>query len=147
MLVSACLIGKKCRYDGKGSACQKTMTAVEKHVNAGGKVVYVCPEELGGLGTPRLPAELRGGNGCDALDNLCAVVVKETGTDVTQEFVDGANAALAQHPKAKAAILKARSPSCGSGVTNIDGIVKSGDGVFAALLRRQGINVSSNENL
>lgn len=140
LLVSACLLGRPCRYDG-GS---RPDADVEARVVAWpGAVVPVCPEELGGLGTPRPAAELRGGDGAAVWRGDAHVAVRETGEDVTDAFRRGAERALAAAPGAAAAILKARSPSCGCGSTWIDGAVEPGDGVFAALLRARGVELST----
>ena len=136
VLVSACLLGRACRYDGRSRPSAAVAAAVE-----GAEVVAVCPEELGGLGTPRPAAELSGGDGAAALAGD-ARVLRRDGTDVTEAFLAGARAAA---QPADRAILKARSPSCGVGATWIDGEVRAGDGVFAALLRSRGIPVTSDE--
>lgn len=109
-------------------------------------VVAVCPEEAGGLGTPRPPAELRGGDGSAALDGRAGVFRKLDGVEVTEAFLRGAAACADRADRASLAVLKARSPSCGCGETWIDGAVQPGDGVFAALLRRRGLTVLSDEH-
>src|SRR5262249_31191441 len=108
-----------------------------------GRAVIVCPEEEGGLGTPRERAQLTGGDGHAVLEGA-AHVVTESGRDVTEEFVAGARAALdrARGSGATRAILTARSPSCGHGRVRCDDQVVDGDGVTAALLRREGIEIS-----
>lgn len=140
-LVSACLLGQACRYDGASKPSAAAFAQVEAWRAAGDEVIAVCPEELGGLGTPRPAAELRGGDGHRVLDGMALVVATADGSDVTQAFVAGARAALAQAPGATSALLKANSPSCGVGVTEIDGQRRPGDGVFAALLRRSGVAI------
>ena len=143
-IVSACLIGRACRYDG-GS---KPSDAVAAWLRArGGVVVAVCPEELGGLGTPRPAAWLVGGDGAAVLDGRARVLRQVDGGDVTDAFRVGARQALALGEGADMAVLKARSPSCGCGQAWIDGQVRSGDGVFAALLRRRGISLCTDEEL
>lgn len=111
----------------------------------------ICPEVAGGLPVPRLPAEIVGGDGADVLDGQ-ARVVTAAGEDVTAAYVRGAERALAttkQHG-IMAAILKQRSPSCGS-VHIYDGThsgkLKAGEGVTAALLRRHGVTVWSESDL
>lgn len=141
-MVSACLLGRACRYDGASKADPAVIEALE-----GQGVVAVCPEELGGLGTPRPSAELRGGDGLAALDGRASVVREADGIDVTAAFIAGARAAARRAEGARTAILKARSPSCGCGATHIDGAVRPGDGVFAALLRQRGVRVMSDETL
>jgi uncharacterized protein YbbK (DUF523 family) len=105
-------------------------------------LVPACPEELGGLGTPRPSAELVGGDGDAVLDER-ARVVDERGRDVTAAFVEGARRALeiARVAQATEAWLTERSPSCGCRATHVDGRVVPGSGVAAALLRREGIEV------
>ncbi|MFF4607835.1 DUF523 domain-containing protein [Streptomyces sp. NPDC001339] len=140
ILVSACLRGVPCRFDGRHKASSEIAEAV-----AGREVVSFCPEVAGGLATPRRPAELVGGDGHDVLDGT-ARVVEDTGRDVTAEFVDGARRALAaaRHGGCTEALLMPRSPSCGRGVVydgSFAGELVSGDGVTAALLERNGIAV------
>ncbi len=138
VLVSACLLGRACRYDGRSKPSDAVANAV-----AGAEVLPVCPEELGDLGTPRPPAWLVGGDGAAVLAGR-ARVERHDGTDVTAAFVRGAQAAAQPTDRA---ILKARSPSCGVGATWIDGAVCAGDGVFAALLRARGVPLYSDEEL
>lgn len=143
-LVSACLLGRACRYDG----ASKPSPAVARWLQArGGEVVAVCPEELGGLPTPRPAAWLSGGDGAAVLAGAARVVRGQDGADLTEAFRSGARRALAAAPDASAAVLKARSPSCGGGQTWIDGRVCEGDGVFAALLRGRGVDVRTDEDL
>lgn len=146
LLVSACLLGRACRYDGRSKPSDPVQRAVAAWGDGGGEVVPVCPEELGGLGTPRPGAELFGGDGHAVLDGQAAVRRVEDGADVTPAFVAGARAALSAAPHAAAAILKARSPSCGCGYTSIEGAFRSGDGVFAAALRRAGVRAGTDED-
>ncbi len=155
--VSACLAGRACRYDGRsgdGDALRARLAALEA---AGARLVAVCPEELGGLGTPRPAAGLSGGDGHDVLAGRARVLRNHDGLDVTAAYVAGAAAALAQAEAACAgvddeigaprrALLKARSPSCGAATTWIDGAVRPGDGVFAARLRAAGWQVASDED-
>ncbi|MGW5940767.1 DUF523 domain-containing protein [Streptomyces celluloflavus] len=140
ILVSACLRGVPCRYDGRHKVSSEFEEAV-----AGREVVSFCPEVAGGLATPRRPAELVGGDGHDVLDGT-ARVVEDTGRDVTAEFVDGARRALAaaRHGGCTEALLMPRSPSCGRGVVydgSFAGELVPGDGVTAALFERNGIAV------
>ena len=134
LLVSACLLGTPCRYDGraKGSASVRALAVYFE-------LIPVCPEVLGGLSTPRLPSERRGGR-----------VVMKDGRDVTEDYRRGAEAALelAWRGDAEAAVLKSRSPSCGSGEIydgTFTGTLTAGDGVTAALLRAHDIRVYSEE--
>ncbi len=112
-----------------------------------GKAIPVCPEQLGGLPTPRNPAEIVGGDGDDVLDGKARVIDLE-GNDVTRQFLAGAEQALqlAQKVGATVAILKENSPSCGSSHVydgSFSGNKKPGVGVTAALFRRNGIRVES----
>ena len=146
VLVSACLAGRPCRYDG--SAFPES--AVEALVRAGDPVL-VCPEVAGGLGTPRPPAEIVGGDGRDVLEGRACVLTQQ-GADVTAEYLAGAHATLmvAEAAGARAAVLKARSPSCGVGTIrdgSFSGATQQGDGVTAALLQAHGIRVTTEEML
>jgi uncharacterized protein YbbK (DUF523 family) len=102
----------------------------------------MCPEELGGLSTPRPPAEISEGDGHDVLDGS-ARLLRSDGSEVTAEFVAGAQAVLREVKERgiKVALLKSKSPSCGAGTTHAGGQVVSGYGVCAALLLREGIEV------
>jgi uncharacterized protein YbbK (DUF523 family) len=146
ILVSACLAGRACRFDGTG-AYEDAVAALV----AEGRAVLVCPEVDGGLGTPRPAAEIEGGDGSDVVAGRARVVTGE-GVDVTDAYLKGARRALAAARDAGAttAILKARSPSCGSG-SIYDGTFSrtlgAGDGVTAALLRAEGIEVLSDEEV
>lgn len=140
MLVSACLLGRRCRYDGASKPRAGLAESLSEH-----EIVLVCPEELGGLGTPRPAAELRGGDGAAALDQRAGVFRLADGVEVTDAFIAGARRAAAAAPDAELAVLKARSPSCGCGETWQDGAMSPGDGVFAALLRRRGVALYSDE--
>jgi uncharacterized protein YbbK (DUF523 family) len=147
LVVSACLLGEPCRYDGKSKPSDAVMAFARGWAHRGGRVVPVCPEQLGGLPTPRPAADLRDGDGHAALDGKASVRRVGDDGDVTAAFVRGAEQAAAQAPDARLAILKTRSPSCGIGVTEIDGRTAPGDGVFAALLRRRGVELRSDEDV
>jgi len=130
LLVSACLLGTPCRYDGRSKRNGAVCALAEAF-----ELVPVCPEVLGGLPTPRTPSERRG-----------ARVVMKDGRDVTAEYRRGAEAALeaARREGVLAAVLKERSPSCGSGEVydgTFTGALTAGDGVTAALLKANGIAV------
>lgn len=140
MLVSACLLGRRCRYDG----ASKPQAGLARDLS-GRELVAVCPEELGELGTPRPAAELEGGAGAEVLDGRAGVFRVADGVEVTEAFLLGARRAAEAAPEAKLAILKARSPSCGCGEVWQDGALAPGDGVFAALLRRRGVVLLSDE--
>lgn len=139
ILVSACLLGRRCRHDGR----DKEDPTIRERAGDSAVLVPACPEELGGLGTPRPAAELVGGDGEAVLDGK-ARVENAAGRDVTREFVAGARAALAIAREAGAteAYLVERSPSCGCAVTHVEGSVVRGRGVAAALLAREGIRVT-----
>lgn len=145
-LVSACLLGVNCRYDGQNNLNEKVMRLVEKEV-----LIPVCPEQLGGLRTPREPMGIIGGGGSEVLDGK-ARVINRSNEDVTENLVRGAEETLkvARSSGVKEAILKARSPSCGCGKihsgTSPDRLVE-GDGVTTALLKRSGIRVITEDGL
>jgi uncharacterized protein YbbK (DUF523 family) len=149
LIISACLCGRPCRYDGRSSESSTVDDFIDKWQRDGGEVVPVCPEELGGLGTPRPAAELRGGVGADIWREGSSVTVrrKRDNADVTQAFLSGAKAAISAAPDAKHALLKSRSPSCGVGKVWSDGVIVTGDGVFAALLKARGLSVFSDEDI
>ena len=136
ILVSACLLGIHCRYKGDGKRNEKILELSKEHT-----LIPVCPEQLGGLATPRDPAEQQGGK-----------VISKTGRDVTAQYESGAQAALiiAGINDVKLAILKSRSPSCGSEMVydgSFSGKLIPGDGVCAALLKQNGIKVFTEEEL
>lgn len=138
VLVSACLLGCACRYDGSHNDDRALQAELER---SGARVVPFCPEEAGGLGTPRPPAWLE--SGAAAVLDGEARVLTDAGRDVTREFRRGAELALLAcraHGIARA-YLKERSPSCGVRATHADGKLVDGPGVTAELLRRNGIEV------
>lgn len=132
ILISRCLLGEPCRYDGQS----RPVPAIQQLEEAGHILIPVCPEVAGGLATPRPPAERQ----------KDGRVVNEVGEDVTEAYRKGAELAvtLAQKYGCQAAILKAKSPSCGSG-TIYDGTFSrslvSGWGVAAEQLRELGLTV------
>ncbi|MDD3243410.1 MAG: DUF523 domain-containing protein [Eubacteriales bacterium] len=140
-LVSACLAGYPCRYDGKS----KPVAAVVEMVKRA-HALPICPESLGGLPCPRAAAEICGGNGADVLAGTARVMTAD-GQDVTAAFIKGAQAVLAlcRLYEADEVLLMPRSPSCGCGEI-YDGsfgrVCIPGDGVCAALLRARGIRVT-----
>ena len=136
LLVSACLLGVPCRYDGGSKPCAQVLALAEEH-----QMIPFCPEVYGGLPTPRPPAERVGER-----------VLTQAGADVTQAYNRGAQAALDlfRRTGCQAALLKARSPSCGAGAIydgSFQGRLIPGDGVTAALLKAQGIPVATEEDL
>lgn len=132
ILVSACLLGLCCRYDGKEKADGRVLELLKRDDIL---LIPVCPEQLGGMETPRLPSERRG-----------EAVVNRSGEDVTEYYRKGAVQALklAELYGCKAAILKERSPSCGKGQIydgTFSGTLTEGDGVTAELLKCHGIQI------
>ncbi len=141
IIVSACLIGCNCRYDG-GTCLDEPLRARWDR----GELFAVCPEQLGGLPTPRPRAEIESGSGEDVLDGR-ARVLRLDGEDVTEAFITGARRTLeiVRALGAHEAILKQRSPACGCGrITRADRTVKA-NGVTAALLVREGLCVVPHE--
>ncbi|GAW91454.1 DUF523 domain-containing protein [Calderihabitans maritimus] len=144
IIVSACLAGICCRYDG-GSNFRRNLTQLIPR----DKLVLVCPEQLGGLPTPRLPAEIVDGDGVQVLSGR-ARVINSRGEDVTEAFLKGAEEVLriARLTGSKQAVLKARSPSCGTRRIydgTFRGRLRPGSGVTAALLRKHGVKVIDDE--
>jgi len=136
VLVSACLLGLRCRYNAEPVANERVLALAKMHT-----LIPVCPEQLGGLPTPRPPAERLGER-----------VVSNDGTDVTSAFIKGAEETLllARILGCKTAILKARSPSCGHGRIydgSFSGTLIHGSGVTAELLAKNGIRVFSENEL
>lgn len=135
LIVSKCLAGVPCRYDGEDNLVPEIKALVES-----GEAVAVCPEVLGGLPTPRTPSELQPDGR----------VLNKQGEDVTAQFVSGAERALeiCREHSCAGAILKARSPSCGKGVIydgSFAGKRVPGNGVFAQMLLDAGIPVMTEE--
>lgn len=130
ILVSACLLGLSCRYDGASKPRDEILALKERH-----ELIPVCPEQLGGLPTPRIPAERQGSR-----------VVTKAGADVTEQYRKGAEEALklCRLFDCDCAVLKERSPSCGcDGIYDgsFSGTLTEGRGVTAELLREAGIPV------
>lgn len=135
-IVSACLANIPCRFDGKAKANQYIIDLV-----AQGKAITVCPEQLGGLTTPRIPSEIKDGK-----------IINKQGKDVTKEFEVGAKKALdiALKNDCTEAILKSKSPSCGCGKVydgTFSGNLIDGDGVFCKLLKQKSIKVLTEKDL
>lgn len=150
VLVSACLLGENCKYSGGNNRNEGVLDFCLKAEGEEAQVIPVCPEVMGGLEIPRAPSEIRGGEGADVLAGKAAVVSK-TGEDVTKAFLLGAEKALeiACRESEAVAILKANSPSCGCGSIydgTFSGTKGPGDGVTAALLKKQGIPVYTENN-
>lgn len=135
-VVSACLAGRNCRYDGKSNEVEEVKKLVDE-----GEGIMVCPEQMGGLPTPRIPSEIKDGR-----------VINKEGLDVTKEFKNGAKIAfdIAKKNNCTKAILKSRSPSCGFGCVydgTFTGTRIQGDGIFARMLVEAGIEVLTEEDL
>jgi len=136
IIVSACLAGMETNYLGEAWPHPKVLKLVRE-----GKAIPMCPEQLGGLSTPRTPAERRGKG-----------VVTRDGRDVTAQFKKGAEEAarLVELTGAEIAILKARSPSCGVGCTydgTFSDALVDGDGVTAEMLRKMGVQLFTEEDI
>lgn len=135
-IVSACLAGRKCRYNGTDALCP----AVDNLIKSG-EAIPICPEELGGFSTPREPAEQLGDK-----------VITKSGQDVTEQFAIGAakGAEIAIQKGCAKAILKSKSPSCGVGQVydgTFSGTLKNGDGVFASTLKKAGIQIKTENEI
>lgn len=146
ILVSACLLNLPIRYKGDGNLCSLLLPYA-----ASGQLLPFCPEAVGGLPTPRPPAEISGGTGLDVWRG-CARVVNDQGEDVTDAFKQGARlcAEICRRYNITAAILKQRSPSCGSSAIydgSFQGRRIPGMGVTAALLMQQGVKIYSEEDV
>lgn len=129
-LCSACLLGIRCRYDGRSRPNRKVVELSKKEL-----LIPVCPEQLGGLPTPRDPSEQRGKK-----------VVTRAGKDVTKNFEQGARQVLkiARLFGIREAIFKQRSAACGCGKVydgGFSGKIIRGDGITTALLKKNGIKV------
>lgn len=144
---SACLLGIRCAWDGKlRYRNQKVIRLSKKEI-----LVPICPEQLGGLSTPRSPQELQNCSGEEVLDKKGKVLNKE-GKDVTKQFLVGANETLkiAKILNIEEFIAKQKSPSCGYGKTydgSFTGRLIKGNGVTTALLARNGIKIIPEEEL
>ena len=135
LLVSACLLGVRCRYDGGSKPCPQVIRMMAEHT-----LIRVCPEQLGGLSTPRPPAERQGEE-----------VVNRRGEKVTDAYERGAEETLrlCRLYGCEAAVLKARSPSCGCGEIcdgSFSGKLTEGSGVTAKKLLDAGIQVYTEDN-
>ncbi|HBE86472.1 MAG TPA: purine-nucleoside phosphorylase [Lachnoclostridium sp.] len=145
ILVSACLLGVNCRYDGGNGRQEGLIGLIEKY-----NFIPVCPEQLGGLETPREPAEQLVKSVTDGHNEIR--VVDRSGKDVTDSFFKGAEETLklARLYGCKRAILMERSPSCGHGCIydgTFSGTKVPGDGVTARLLEENGIHVSGESRI
>ena len=140
ILVSACLAGVNCKYDGGNNYNKKIMDLVKS-----GEAILVCPEQLGGLTTPRTPSEIK------SIDSKKYVFTKD-GTDVTDNYNRGAHEVLklAKELGIKKAILKAKSPSCGCGIIYDGTFTKTkinGNGITTQLLLDNEIEVITEDDV
>lgn len=137
VMISACLLGIPCRYDGQHSSCPDL-------INFLGSIHFIpfCPEQMGGLPTPRSPADIKGGDGRDILSGN-ARVINTDGKDVTKAFKNGAYLALrlAKLSGSFTAIMKDKSPSCGLQTPYCEKQSGFGIGVAAALFESSGIRI------
>ncbi|HEV2613838.1 MAG TPA: DUF523 domain-containing protein [Gammaproteobacteria bacterium] len=143
ILFSGCLLGQKVRYDGRDNL--QTNARLQSPIKAG-NVISICPEMAGGLPTPRPPAEIEPGKNVGDIFSGIGRILTNLGDDVTAEYLLGAQKTLelAQKHDIRVAVLKARSPSCGSKQVydgTHSGIKIDGMGVTAALLTLHGIHV------
>lgn len=135
-LCSACLLGLKCRYNGKRKRNAKVVALSKKEI-----LIPICPEQLGGLSTPREPAEIKRGR-----------VLTRSGKDITSHYNLGSREVLriAKQLKISEVILKQRSPACGYGVI-YDGTfsknTRFGYGITAKLLKKKGIKIMTEKEL
>lgn len=135
ILVSACLLGISCRYSGDSKRCEDIIALKDKY-----NIIPVCPEQLGGLPTPRLPSEIKDGR-----------VINKDSLDVTESFAKGADtvAKIAKLFGCEYAILKKNSPSCGFGIIydgSFDGKLTDGNGLTAAALSKEGLTIFNEDN-
>lgn len=144
VLVSACLLGEACRYDGRSQRSERVLAALE-----GKAVVPICPEAGAGMGIPRPPVDLAGGTGVDVWAGRARALTRDTREDRTTAFQEGARMALdaARRFEVPVALLKEKSPSCGSQRVYDTGVLRPGEGITTALLRADGRTVVSDEDL
>lgn len=130
IIVSECLLGSPCRYDGLSKPCDEVIALSEKY-----ELIPICPEVMGGLPTPRIPAEIKNGE-----------VIRKDGVNVTENYKIGAEKSLkiAKENDCKIAILKSKSPSCGCGLV-YDGtyskVLVEGNGITADLFIKNEVKV------
>ena len=136
ILISACLLGYKTRYDGLSKPSKKIKEIFENDI-----LIPICPEQMGGLSTPRPKAEIKGDK-----------VINIDGKDVTSNYIEGAKMALeiAKLNDVDFCILKSKSPSCGKGLVydgSFSNNLISGDGVCTKLLKENGFKIYSEEEI
>ena len=146
ILVSACLVGHNTKYNGGNNRNEDVLEFLKDK-----EYILCCPEQLGGLSTPRLPAEIRNGDGLKVLEGE-AEVININGENCTLNFIKGAEETLklALKNNITVAILKSMSPSCGKACI-YDGSFSnkaiSGNGVTSQILARNGINVLTEDDV
>lgn len=143
-LISACLCGINCKYNGTNNSHPYFLELLKQ-----GELLPICPEQLGGLPTPRSACEIMGGSGAEVIQGN-AQVINKTGENLRSVFIKGAHESLqlAKQADISEAILQSRSPSCGCGKIydgTFTGKLITGDGVTAALLKMNGIKVWNDE--
>lgn len=148
ILISACLMGQRVRYDANHAEVKADTLSLWHNE---GRLITICPEMSGGLPVPRPAAEIYNGTGADVLDKNVPVLRKD-GADISDFFIKGAQVALdlALKHNIRIAVLKEKSPSCGSTLIyngQFAGMKREGEGVTTALLRRHGITVFSEKQL
>ena len=146
-LVSACLAGEKCRYDGNSCAHQRIVELVMR-----GEALPFCPEVAGGLGIPRERSEIYCAPDSPVRSGCSLKVITESGRDVTPNFLRGAEETLKRvwKNKIECVILKSFSPSCGFGLIydgSFSGRLVQGDGVTASLLHANGVRILSEKDV
>lgn len=146
IVISGCLCGIKCKYNGEDNGNKNIIEMARKY-----GFIPICPEQLGGLSTPREPSEIVVGNAKDVLRGN-GKILNIKGQDVTEQFVKGAMESLkiANMFGAKVAILKSKSPSCGYGEVydgSFKGVLKEGNGVTAELFLQNGIEIYTENDI
>lgn len=149
IIVSACLLGENCKYSGGNNKSENVIKYLEDK-----EYILVCPEQLGGLSTPRNPSEIITDGNKDGNDvlNGCTKVLSNKGIDVTKNFIQGAEETLkiAKEHKVNTAILKAGSPSCGYKKIydgTFLGTKIKGMGVTAAILNKENIALLDEDDI
>lgn len=146
LLVSACLCGDSCKYNGGHNYNEKVINYCKDKT-----ILKICPESLGGLPIPRVPSEIVGGTAKDIFNGK-AKVMSKNGDDVTEQFILGAKKVLQliENQEIEEALLKANSPSCGKGHIydgTFSGTLIKGNGVTAELLLNLGISIKTEKEL
>ncbi len=137
-IASACLLGLCTRYDGNTNTDPDLLKMFKE-----GRIIPLCPEQLGGLPTPREPVEFRGGDAAEIAEGKARLIGLKTGTDYTENFIRGAREVLkiARFLDVEGVFLMDRSPSCGALHVHVDGKVVEGMGVTAYFLKKAGVKL------